>query len=97
MFKLIPNLAAFFSVAAFIILSGCNTSDAPPTDSLASPALALPPKYLEVRQFQSCLAVEQVDSYEQWCMPASKPDSCPSESWSQLNQLQGNDKVPSCQ
>jgi hypothetical protein len=58
---------------------------------------ALPPQYLKVSQFQSCLAIKKIGSYEQWCMPVSKSDSCPSESWNQLNELQGNDKVPSCQ
>jgi hypothetical protein len=58
---------------------------------------ALPPKYLKVSQFQSCLDVKKVGSYEQWCMPASKSNSCPSESWNQLSELQGDDKVPSCE
>jgi hypothetical protein len=96
MSKFMPGVAAVFSIAALVVIGGC-TAGTPSEDSLASPVSVLPPKYLEVREFQSCLEARTVDSYQQWCMPAAKPESCPSESWSQLSQLQGKDRVPSCQ
>lgn len=57
---------------------------------------ALPPQYLQVEQFQSCLRSEQVDSYSRWCLPAARPDSCPPDSWEQLQQLQGSERVSDC-
>ncbi|NLD15411.1 MAG: hypothetical protein GX665_10045 [Gammaproteobacteria bacterium] len=57
---------------------------------------ALPPQYLQVDQFQSCLRSEQVGSYSRWCLPAVRPDSCPLDSWEQLQQLQSSERVPGC-
>ncbi|MFB1010824.1 MAG: hypothetical protein QMB92_05200 [Thiopseudomonas sp.] len=57
---------------------------------------ALPPQYLQVDQFQSCLRSEQVGSYSRWCLPAVRPDSCPLDSWEQLQWLQGSERVPGC-
>lgn len=82
--------------ASVLMLSACNSGGQSPAAQPDSAASALPPRYLEVDQFQSCLASKQVGTYQQWCMPASKPDGCPSQSWDQLDKMQGNDKVPSC-
>ena len=57
---------------------------------------ALPPKYLEVKDFKKCLAEKDMGTYSMWCLPANKPEACPKESWEQLNNLTGQDKVPSC-
>lgn len=86
----IKNLTIILGGLTAVILGGCTLSD----DSSVS---ALPPKYLEVSEFQSCLETKQLNSHEQWCMPASKPSICPSASWAQLSQLKGGDKVPPCQ
>merc|ERR1711988_1544781 len=39
---------------------------------------SLPPAYLQVPEFKSCLASETSEdgSYEQWCMPAQMPAGC---------------------
>jgi len=59
-------------------------------------AAALPPKYLEVKDFRRCLATQQIGSYRAWCIPAAKPESCPATSWDQLQALGGKDQVPDC-
>jgi hypothetical protein len=56
----------------------------------------LPPKYLSIKDFKSCLATKDMDTWTAWCIPAEKPDACPDESWQQLNSLTGKDKVPNC-
>jgi len=57
---------------------------------------ALPPKYLEVKDFDRCLADKDMGSYHAWCLPAEKPIECPKDAWQQLNKLTGPDKVPAC-
>jgi hypothetical protein len=57
---------------------------------------ALPPKYLQVKNFTQCLGKHQVDAYVGWCMPAKKSESCPAASWKQLKALAGKDKLPNC-
>ena len=56
----------------------------------------LPPKYLEVENFAQCLANKNMGTWTSWCMPATKPDTCSDESWQQLNNLTGKDRVPAC-
>ncbi|STQ91163.1 hypothetical protein EV682_103349 [Iodobacter fluviatilis] len=59
-------------------------------------AAALPPKYLEIKDFKKCLKDKAVDSYYILCMPDKKPATCPRASWKQLNALTANDRVPAC-
>ncbi|HJD67650.1 MAG TPA: hypothetical protein LFV66_04295 [Rickettsia endosymbiont of Bembidion lapponicum] len=53
---------------------------------------ALPPKYLQVKDFKECLGTEQVSTYTQYCMPEHKPEHCPLDSWQQLVKL----ALPKC-
>jgi len=48
---------------------------------------SLPPAYLQVPDFKSCLASETSEdgSYEQWCMPAQMPAGCATDSWTMLS------------
>merc|ERR1711988_2012449 len=48
---------------------------------------SLPPAYLQVPDFKSCLASETSEdgSYEQWCMPAQVPAGCATDSWTMLS------------
>merc|ERR1719388_186772 len=48
---------------------------------------SLPPAYLQVPDFKSCLAFETSEdgSYEQWCMPAQMPAGCATDSWTMLS------------
>jgi hypothetical protein len=57
---------------------------------------ALPPKYLAVKDFKRCLAVQQFATYRAWCMPTAQPESCPAASWAELIALTGNDRIPAC-
>jgi hypothetical protein len=89
-------------LAAATLLSACAAEpmSAPmPTvvPVAAAPAVAaLPPKYLAVPAFRECLAQQQVRSYTAWCLPSSRPDLCPADSWGRLNALTGIDKLPAC-
>ena len=65
--------------------------------AIASASIAaLPPKYLAIKDFKQCLAVQQFSTYRAWCMPAAQPESCPATSWAELNALTGSDRVPAC-
>jgi hypothetical protein len=65
--------------------------------SIASASIAaLPPKYLAIKDFKQCLAVQQFSTYRAWCLPAQQPASCPATSWQELKALAGNDRVPDC-
>lgn len=63
---------------------------------MANGFAVLPPKYLGVPDFQKCLSTKNMGTWQSLCMPASKPDQCPDNSWTQLNGLTGKDRVPSC-
>jgi len=56
----------------------------------------LPPKYLSVPNFEQCLATKNMGSWTAWCMPKTKPYSCPDASWQALNSLTGRDRMQSC-
>ena len=59
-------------------------------------AAALPPKYLAIKDFKQCLAVQEFATYRAWCLPAAKPESCPAASWAELTALTGSDRIPDC-
>jgi len=44
----------------------------------------LPPYYLSVPGFQSCLGSKNMGTSTAWCLPRSKPEACISESWTEL-------------
>ncbi|GAA5253092.1 hypothetical protein [Candidatus Rickettsia kedanie] len=54
--------------------------------------VALPPKYLQVKDFKECLGTEQVSIHTQYCMLGHKPEHCPFDSWQQLVKLD----LPKC-
>lgn len=86
------------SLVATFFLTGCAATQSA-SDSLASdtPAIGMPaPRYLQVPDFQQCLASEQQGSYSTWCLLAQRPDSCPQASWQQLQQLPVGQQVPAC-
>ena len=47
------------------------------------------PAYLQVPEFQSCLGthLSPFGSHSEYCLPDTKPDLCPSDSWMSLNNL----------
>lgn len=83
----------FLPLLTVFMLVGCTAGSEPSEEALAR---VMPPKYLEISAFKTCLQSRQVGSHEEWCMPASRPGACPDESWSQLEALTGNDRPPSC-
>jgi len=46
---------------------------------------SMPPAYLSVPNFESCLAKETVGTSEQWCIPAAKPSTCVDSSWGEIS------------
>lgn len=67
------------------------------TGSASIAATTLPPRYLSVPHFQTCLATQEHDGYKAWCMPAKRPAQCPTKRWHQLLSLSASDAVASCQ
>merc|ERR1712216_554292 len=51
---------------------------------------SLPPAYLQVPDFESCLGTKDVGSYSIVCLPVEMPDGCASESWAAL----GSEDMP---
>lgn len=47
---------------------------------------ALPPGYLSVPKFQSCLGVENRGTWMAYCLPQSRAKACPEDSWKLLSQ-----------
>jgi len=58
----------------------CNYDECPSTGEL-------PPKYLSVPGYQSCIREESVGSSTAVCLPASKPEACTEEGWTELSVL----------
>lgn len=86
------NLLVLAAMAGALLLAGCAANE-----ETTETASILPPKYLEVSEFQSCLGTMQVASHEQWCLPEAQPENCPTESWDELNGFTGGDRLPSCE
>lgn len=54
----------------------------------------LPPAYLGVKDFKSCLSTKNMGTWQSYCLPAKQPTGCPQHSWQQLqNKGQG---IPKC-
>merc|ERR1719460_899298 len=51
---------------------------------------SLPPAYLQVPDFESCLGTKDVGSYSIVCLPVEMPDGCAGESWAAL----GSEDMP---
>ena len=48
----------------------------------------LPPAYLSVANFDSCLKEHQASAnHVEWCIPQIKPNRCDNESWTQLKNV----------
>ncbi|MCL5261024.1 MAG: hypothetical protein M1561_05020 [Gammaproteobacteria bacterium] len=62
----------------------------------ASIFAVLPPKYLSVKNFKQCLGTKNMGTWSAWCMPATKPATCPDNSWKELNKLTGRDRLSNC-
>ena len=47
---------------------------------------SLPPAYLSIPNYESCLSKETAGTSEQWCIPAAMPSECVDASWGQITQ-----------
>ena len=79
-------------------LAGQATSDpaSPPSAPMGGGAQTLPPKYLSVPGFKTCLSTQSQGTYQSWCLPRRRPSQCPAESWASLKALKGDDALPKC-
>ena len=41
----------------------------------------LPPKYLRIPNFKSCLSTKDMGAWKAYCVPKEKPQSCAEKSW----------------
>lgn len=90
------HILALLAFSTGLALTGCSTGGRPAPAQTAPTASALPPRYLDIPAFQSCLDAREVGNMRQWCQPAAKPDTCPADSWTALDALQGQDRVSDC-
>lgn len=44
----------------------------------------LPPKYLSVPHFKSCLSQKNMGTWTAYCLPQKKPRACPLNAWHQV-------------
>jgi hypothetical protein len=82
-------------------LGACMIFDKPEEITNKNPkqnanAKVLPPKYLSIKGFKSCLDTKTVANAEFYCMPSDQPKNCSDQAWEKLNNLKGTDKIPSC-
>ncbi len=54
----------------------------------------LPPKYLSVPEWQSCVGSMTKESARFVCLPVKKPDGCSVASWDQLSALNELERCP---
>jgi hypothetical protein len=95
--KQLSKAIIFVTVTLTACTSANKALDLDASPSEVGAGAVLPPKYLSVEQFESCLATKEIlSSYQAWCMPAVKPERCPVGSWAQLSSFQGNDKLADC-
>lgn len=45
------------------------------------------PGYLSVKGFKKCLQVENMRGWSGYCMPESRPEKCPKDSWKELSKI----------
>lgn len=79
------------------VATAACTAVSPTTPMLGNTEASLPPKYLNVPQFNKCLGTKEVGTIQQWCLPSKRMDQCPEPSWEQLRNLTGRDRLPDCQ
>ena len=83
--------AAFAATASARGLRGLAAEPAAAVPTAAEPnavgtnGSGMPPAYLSVPNFESCLTKETVGSSEQWCIPAAKPSACIDSSWGEIS------------
>ena len=57
---------------------------------------ALPPRYLSVQGFKSCLVNYSEETSTHWCFPLKKLPGCPSKSWNELGKAMKLSGLPIC-
>lgn len=65
--------------------SNNGSSSGSSTTAVGTSGSGMPPAYLSVANYQSCLTSQTNGSSTQWCMPAQQPAGCPDASWQQLS------------
>jgi len=45
------------------------------------------PEYLNIPHYKDCLGIEDYGLWSEFCMPSTRTNGCPQDSWSQLNQV----------
>lgn len=65
--------------------NGSSSTPSTTTTAVGTSGSGMPPAYLSVPSYQSCLTSQANGSSTQWCMPAQQPAGCPDASWQQLS------------
>merc|ERR1711936_1076840 len=53
------------------------------------------PDYINIPHYKDCLAIEDHGLWSEFCMPSTRSNGCPQDSWNQLNQLDDPKKCSS--
>ena len=48
---------------------------------------SLPPAYLSVKGFKSCLNTQDMGGWTTYCLPNDKPEDCTDDSWLKLTKM----------
>ena len=92
------KLISLISTIAF--LGGCieTTQHKMPVEDKTqkSNKQMLPPKYISIDGFKACLDTQTKGLAVFYCMPDAKPHAYSNESWEQLNNLDGSEKLHIC-
>ncbi|KAF7640476.1 hypothetical protein Mgra_00000297 [Meloidogyne graminicola] len=54
---------------------------------------ALPPKYLGLCNWKDCVGEKEEGTHKSLCLPETKPEACPQETWEQLIET---NELPPC-
>lgn len=85
------------SLCFVAILDGCSiVPDIPNDPAKKEVSQTLPPKYLSIDGFRSCLNIQTKGLANFYCIPKTKPEDCRKSTWTAINNLKGSEKIPAC-
>lgn len=89
------KLLGTFCIVVF--LGGCSiVPDNPDDPAKKEISQTLPPEYLNIDGFRSCLSIKSKGLANFYCMPEIKPKDCRKSTWNAINNLKGSEKIPAC-
>ncbi|KAL3121869.1 hypothetical protein niasHT_000434 [Heterodera trifolii] len=92
---------SYFSIFCFVFLllrlnALPTTGDCGDKNGTIRTVRALPPKYLQIRDYRKCTGIKDAGGWASLCLPSRQKAFCPDIAWNALNSLGENDRFPFC-